>query len=40
MGPDDGWISLIGILVTFWYGGGPCPGTISKGEFLAFSIAL
>lgn len=41
MGPMMGWISSIGILVVFWYGGGlVLSGEISKGDFLAFSIAL
>jgi ATP-binding cassette subfamily B protein len=41
MGPMMGWISSIGILVVFWYGGGlVLKHEISKGDFLAFSIAL
>ena len=41
MGPMMGWISSVGILVVFWYGGGlVLSGQISKGDFLAFSIAL
>jgi ATP-binding cassette, subfamily B, multidrug efflux pump len=41
MGPMMGWISSIGILVVFWYGGGlVLRHEISKGDFLAFSIAL
>jgi ATP-binding cassette subfamily B multidrug efflux pump len=41
MGPMMGWISSIGVLVVFWYGGGlVLAGEISKGDFVSFWLAL
>jgi ATP-binding cassette, subfamily B, multidrug efflux pump len=41
MGPMMGWISSVGVLVVFWYGGGlVLAGEISKGDFVSFWLAL
>src|SRR5262249_34957548 len=41
MGPMMGWISSIGSLVVFWYGGSlVLRGEMTPGEFVAFWMAL
>src|SRR5262249_20905009 len=41
MGPMMGWISAIGVLVVFWYGGTLLlAGSITAGDFAAFWLAL
>jgi ATP-binding cassette subfamily B protein len=41
MGPMMGWISSIGILVVFWYGGSlVLRGDMSRGDFVSFWLAL
>ena len=41
MGPMMGWISSVGVLVVFWYGGGlVLAGEISRGDFVSFWLAL
>jgi ATP-binding cassette, subfamily B, multidrug efflux pump len=41
IGPMMGWISSVGVLVVFWYGGSlVLSGAITKGAFVSFWLAL
>jgi ATP-binding cassette subfamily B protein len=41
LGPMMGWISSVGVIVVFWYGGSMVlDGAISKGDFVSFWMAL